>query len=306
MIFVSKGYFKSKNCLREVQCTMDKDKPIALAHDSATYLSTYMPLAKICDEECPTEMLGIFRERDVIPWHRIQEFQLVSLKLLAEQLLLGCPREVSQDSIDLFIPGELPLRRMALRGRIVVYASSYNPGALSVARDLAASMGGNLEVTADPTAIATKLPGTSGKRTTVFMLLYLNGQTFLSTAGEMLAKELRTVRAEGSTVQVIMVHENDTDRGGCDFGIFFDGRTPQDLLQDGLFKDLALALYSHVHWPVSAALVANAMGATAASLRSRSSFTTASATRRAVGQEAAGTESVQVVVSQRRGKHSST
>ena len=52
----------------------------------------------------------------------------------------------------------------------------------------------------------------------------------------MLAKELRTVRADESAVQVVMVHENDNDRGGCDFSIFFDGRTPQDLLQDGLFK----------------------------------------------------------------------
>ena len=248
-------------------------------------------------------MLGIFRGRTVIPWHRIQEFQLVSLKLLAEQLLLGClstplgcPSKVSQNSIDLYIPGELPLRKMALHGRILVYASPYNPGALPVAMDLAASMGGHLEVTGDPTAITTKLPDTTRKRTTVFML-YLNDKTFLSTAGEMLANELRTVRTEGSTVKVIMVHENDTDRGGCDFGIFFDGRTPQDLLQDGLFKALALALYSHVHWPVSVALVANAMGATAAKLWSRGSFTTASATRSAVGQEAAGTESVQVVVS---------
>ena len=30
----------------------------------------------------------------MIEWHRIKDFQLVSLKLLAEQLLLGCPREV--------------------------------------------------------------------------------------------------------------------------------------------------------------------------------------------------------------------
>ena len=182
MIFVSKGYFKSKNCLREVHCTMEKDKPIVLTHDSATYLSTYMPLATIRDEECPTEVRGIFRERDVIPWHRIQEFQLVSLKLLAEQLLLGCPRDISQNSITLYIPGELPLQRMALPGRIVVYASPYNPGALAVARDLTASMGGHLEVTGD----SIKLLDTSAKGTKIF-LLYLNDKTFLHAAGETLA-----------------------------------------------------------------------------------------------------------------------
>ena len=214
---------------------MEKCKPIALAHDPATYLSTYMPLATIRDEECPTELRGIFNERDVIPWLRIQEFQLVSLKLLAEQLLLGCPREAIQNSIELFVPGELSLKRVVLQRRTIVYASPHNPGALAVARDIKTSTGGRLEVTGDFAAITSKLSDTTAKRTTVF-LLYLNNETFMHAAGETLAEELRAVRADGSAVQVVMVHENDSDRGGCDFSIFFDGRTPQDLLQGGLFK----------------------------------------------------------------------
>ena len=36
MIFVSGGYFKSKNCLREAQCAVEKGKRITLVHDSAT------------------------------------------------------------------------------------------------------------------------------------------------------------------------------------------------------------------------------------------------------------------------------
>ena len=48
-----------------------------------------------------------------------------------------------------------------------------------------------------------------------------------------------------------MVHENDPARGGCDFFFFFDGRTPDDLLQGGLYHDLALALYSGHFWPTS-------------------------------------------------------
>ena len=59
------------------------------------------------------------------------------------------------------------------------------------------------------------------------------------------------------------------------FGIFFDGRTPEDLKQGGLYSDLALALYSGAFWPVSVALVAKAMGAK----EMRSGFQTASATR---------------------------
>ena len=51
---------------------MEKRKPMALVHDSASYLSTFMPLTQIRDEECPDDLREIFHERDVIEWHRIQ------------------------------------------------------------------------------------------------------------------------------------------------------------------------------------------------------------------------------------------
>ena len=76
MIFVSQGYFKSKNCLREARCTVDKKKPIVLVHDP---VKGGAPLELIKSEECPVELLdSIFKlpdsneERSVITWHRIQ------------------------------------------------------------------------------------------------------------------------------------------------------------------------------------------------------------------------------------------
>ena len=44
---------------------------------------------------------------------------------------------------------------------------------------------------------------------------------YLPPAGEALAGELRAARAAGSHVRVVMVHENDATRGGCEFGLFF-------------------------------------------------------------------------------------
>ena len=44
-----------------------------LVHDSASYLSTFMPLETIRDEECPDDLRdAIWDGRDVIEWHRIQ------------------------------------------------------------------------------------------------------------------------------------------------------------------------------------------------------------------------------------------
>ena len=94
MIFVSKGYFTSKNCVREVRATVDREKPIALMHDPVRGGAALEAMKEeaAASKVCPDELRGqVFDGRDVITWHRIKEFQLVSLKLLAEQLLLGCP-----------------------------------------------------------------------------------------------------------------------------------------------------------------------------------------------------------------------
>ena len=223
-------------------------------------------------------------------------------------MLLGRPLQVLR-SISLFVPGELQRQRLVLRRRPVVYASPNNPGALAVAKDIASAMHGHIEVTSDAAEV-------EGPRVTHF-LLYLNDMTYLHAAGKRLADELRRARAVGSTIEVVMVHENDQERGGCEFGILFDGRTPQDLLQGGIYnvracmlpspatlafslcalgallrpallrtQALALALYSGRFWPVSVALVAKAIGATTAGSFSRgSSFTTALAMRSAVNHD---------------------
>ena len=52
---------------------MEKNKRIALMHDSAIYLKTYVPLETIKRDECPEELRGpIFTGRQVIEWHRIK------------------------------------------------------------------------------------------------------------------------------------------------------------------------------------------------------------------------------------------
>ena len=53
---------------------------------------------------------------------------------------------------------------------------------------------------------------------TVF-LLYLNDRTYLGEEGERLIEELRAARDEG--FQLLMLHENDPDNGGCEFGTCF-------------------------------------------------------------------------------------
>ena len=124
----------------------------------------------------------------------------------------------------LFIPGELQRQRLTLSRRVVVYVSPHNPGASAVAKDLASAMNGQIKVTSDAT-----------EGTITHFLLYLNDQTFLHADGERLAHELRNLTMVGRTVQIVMVHENDSASGGCAFSIFFE-RTPLDLIQTGLYN----------------------------------------------------------------------
>ena len=83
MIFVSKGYFKSKNCLREVKGTLKMKKPLSLVHDP---VRGGAPLKTIMDDECPPEYFtDVFKDfgkdRNVIIFHRIKDFQVVSVEL---------------------------------------------------------------------------------------------------------------------------------------------------------------------------------------------------------------------------------
>jgi hypothetical protein len=154
MIFVSQGYFKSANCLREVRSALSKDKPLSLVHDPVRGGASLEAI----EAECPAEMRGdmFSRHRPVITFHRIKDFQMVSLRLLAEDLLLGCPNFGVQLSsslksfgkrpasaaaaaakadtnkradVQLALPNEITRKRLNFHTPVTVYASLYNPGA---------------------------------------------------------------------------------------------------------------------------------------------------------------------------------
>ena len=69
MIFVSQGYFKSGNCLREVRAAVARAKPLSLVFDP---VRGGAPLHVIQEEECPSELQIIFEDRKLIEWHRIK------------------------------------------------------------------------------------------------------------------------------------------------------------------------------------------------------------------------------------------
>ena len=89
--------------------------------------------------------------------------------------------------------------------------------------------------------------------TATHMLLYLDRRTFLDAAGERLAAEVRALRA--ANLPIVLLHDKDS----CEFGLFFTS-TPQDLIDSGLYKTVALELLPPPHDQVSAVHFAKAVG----------------------------------------------
>ena len=68
------------------------------------------------------------------------------------------------------------------------------------------------------------------------LLLLLNKHTWLGEQGEKLAELMRWTMKSGDQ-DIVMVHENDASRGGCEFGHLFS-TTPHDLLDDGIYSSI--------------------------------------------------------------------
>ena len=209
--------------------------------------------------ECPGDLQPqIFDQgRALTPWLRIEDFQIVSLQIIAEAAtspVLQSPRSCRSPppspltqallfhmpvyrgkSIATCVPGELRLQRFAFSTSVVVRVSLANPGSEDLANELADSFANITVSTAEEADDATH------------MLLYLNEETW---SDERLAEQVKKARAD--KLKIVMAHENDPDKGGCEFSKFFE-TTPQELIAGGLYNgDLARACYPGRHHEVHA------------------------------------------------------
>ena len=253
-IFLSHWYFKSKNCLREVQATVDKDKPIMCTHEIEKPKGGG-PLedikAELDDQRLKDAVFA--RERQITIWYRIADFQLISLKQLAAFTLQQTPRYAGTESLEIYVPRELLRESLGFEMPVTLYTSPNNPGVKALATELQQAHTGistTEELNVGAEAVSSVSP--------THFLLYLNHDTYLEDAGKALAEELR--RARVVDLPIVMAHENDDARGGCEFALFFS-TTPGDLISGGLYKALAFACYPGLHRAVSMALLAKALGA---------------------------------------------
>eukprot|EP00966_Prymnesium_polylepis_P315286 7284848-Prymnesium_polylepis.1 len=132
LFFLSSGYFHSANCLREVRRSVEAQKNLVLLHEADTGKGG-LTLAAARDE-CPDELRGhIFAaERVVIPWHRLSAYQLLSLRLVAEQALIN----PAYRDVRLTYKSEVTRSKVLFPKPVSLFASGHNPGAVALIDEL--------------------------------------------------------------------------------------------------------------------------------------------------------------------------
>ena len=378
LFFLSKNYFTSRNCLREVKASIDEQRPLVLVHEQQEDKGGG-PLETM-RMECRENMREyVFDGRTPIAWHRISHYQILTLKLIATEMLRHGPeydhslhssssqlaeliatarRHSSHNSsrreeltssekmsrrssvvewlglqaaktpaiqeqeaaaavkvqtthrwksarqmslgvllpskeLSLVLPREVNIAKLALPRPLVLWCSTGNPGAVAMAHELNDALAGG----GDAIQVVERRPDVrvlEAQGKSVVMLLYLNKDTWAAQPGVLehdvratysfahglgaglvrMASNMRELRRMGSSldergagavsadkIRIVLVHEADPAKGGCEFGTFF-GTTPQGLIDEGIYKDIAIALHTPPHRAVSLALVAQALGAT--------------------------------------------
>ena len=326
LIFLSKGYFFSANCIRELKQSWRRKKELCPVHE-VTASHGGEPLERLA-EQCPEQYRHwLFEEhrQRIVPWHRIKDFQLVTLKLIAASMLHAMPDAtrdqqafdnnstrdimgsmdsnpkearssvVSQSSSkeplkidDISIPGEISKAEFRFTGVPWVYCLPRTEQSAGVLNEVIARCGLKELDLVEDAASKGKTSAVSSPRGSQFALkrsggisisskgskqggfgfmrcdslddathcmLYLNESTFLHDGIKEALEE-----ALERNITMVLVHENDLARGGVpEFGTFFQ-QAPRELIENGLFKSLAIALHCSAYRRVSLSLAAKAFG----------------------------------------------
>ena len=274
MIFCSKGYFQSKNCMRELRSAVALGKRIfALLEPEPSHggLSLDEIAAQLLAADAHYDKWGFGGEEprgaalheallasEPIEWNRIGVFQDISMRLIAEAILPLHLHGVTylQGEISRAAPVRLPPPRRSFAWH--VYCSPHVPGGVELIDEVADAC--QLSVRA-----STQLDELVHCEC---MLVFLTGRTW--TCGERSAAFAAEVRhAMDSGVRLLLAHEmpgvgGQIDRHGVEFSTFFAcdaGATDPALLQRGIYSEIAVPLKGGEWREASMALLAEALAA---------------------------------------------
>eukprot|EP00966_Prymnesium_polylepis_P054374 1257084-Prymnesium_polylepis.3 len=206
------------------------------------------------------------------------------MRLIADRLLPVAPNSTF---IDNEIVSHQPKPLQLPNGSFHVYCSSSNPGALALMKEVAQEqhfrpLEGLASAKQDSSStFPLSSAGVTPKGTLHIatekaslalcnhMLLYLTAQTWTrGVENDALASEIE--EALGLGIHILLAHEmpgigGQEHRHGCEFGAFFacpDGATPRELLNRGIYFEIAVPLKGGPWRKASMALLGSALSMT--------------------------------------------
>ena len=279
IIFLSTGYFRSVNCRRELYAAFAAGKPVVavLETDRTKGGATIEALKQECKECCleqapaayldfrgPEEVIQRVFAKEPILWERVQNFQLVSLKLIALRMMRHLPFYINnpqQLEKGLQVAGELAPCIMKRPVRLLV--CSHNTGAQHVAEEvLQEGKGGELISILPVSQQADLMLAEKQEDIDQMLLLYLNDRVFKVHSADSVGELVK--RAMDLKITIIPVLEQDPQRGGCFFDVIYDQTAPQELIHPPykLWDTVVIPLYPGVyHRTISLRHILKSMGA---------------------------------------------
>ena len=150
-LFLSKGYFLSRNCLREVNAAVSQAKPLVLVHEIDPHKGGTLDELRA---DCPAALQPEVFESGfpTIRWHRLKHLQLASLLSMASAFLRanspelaspssggGAERAEGRASSALYVASAVTETPLKLGREVVLYVSQHNEGADALAQILVAT-----------------------------------------------------------------------------------------------------------------------------------------------------------------------
>ena len=230
----------------------------------------------------------------MIPWFRLPDFQRESLRLIATTLLAATPlmnepltpskQNSSRDRLSqLYFRHEIRLKKLQFAQPLTLIVSGSNLGAAAAADEMALLVG-NVDVTPLEAARVSRvslrgqrsslvdrmrmssrvseivqLPFASRPIGSVFFL-YLTQDIFAGMLGLQLVRDVHAAIDAG--MRIVLIHERNGAKGGCDFEHILLA-TPSSLLERDLYGPLASPWFTGTHREIGIKLTAEGLGAKA-------------------------------------------
>ncbi len=268
VIFYSEGYFRSKNCRREICAAMEMGKPVIILYDDeglTIEALKYECMIYFTEEPGHFSVLEYLLQDDPIFWINEGAFNAAVLKRIYARLLQYMPyyQDERRDMLEagVNVPGEIIDFKLSLPQPMTLIVCEANEGAFDVAEEVHFELNDQIQIhlisNKDALLTAVESPvnddiiyDLSGGTEAVIEHFNDDNDPMEEEVSHIVDKERSALLLylnqdaffdEDDTVQdiiktamdmeieVILVHEKDYSRGGCPFNQYFK-QTPQELI----------------------------------------------------------------------------